>query len=185
MTVSWGPADVALGSVRGPAYVRDVASEGTRFERVAKLLLGRDQVADDVEGDVRSAAVLWLAEAEADLDAIGPAIAAGRYRVAYNAAYDTFRHAAEAVIHASGYRVLSGRGAHEATFALAAAILEDEPTDVFEAANASVIRNTRNGLEYLDPTRPVAVTEADARWAEDLARRAVAACSTYVERTSG
>ena len=88
-----------------------MASEGIRFERVAKLLLDRNQIADDVEGDVRSAAEQWLAEAEADLDAIEPAIAAGRNRVAYNAAYDTFRHAAEAVIHASGYRVLSGRGA--------------------------------------------------------------------------
>lgn len=162
-----------------------MASEGSRFVRVANLLIGRGQVADDVEGDVRSAAVQWLAEAEADLDAIEPAIAAGRYRVAYNAAYDTFRHAAEAVIHASGCRVLSGRGAHEATFALAAAILDDEPTDVFEAASASVIRNTRNGLEYLDPERPVAVTEADARWAEGLARRAVDAASSYVEVSSG
>ena len=162
-----------------------MASEGSRFERVANLLLGRGQVADDLEGDVRSAAAQWLAEAEADLDAIEPAIAAGRCRVAYNAAYDTFRHAAEAVIHASGYRVLSGRGAHEVTFALAAAILDDEQTDVFEATSASVIRNTRNGLEYLDPGRPVAVTEADARWAEDLARRAVDACSTYVAGSSG
>jgi len=162
-----------------------VVSEGTRFERVAKLLLGRDQVAEDVEGDVRAAAVQWLAEAEADLDAIGPAVAASRYRVAYNAAYDTYRHAAEAVIHASGYRVLSRRGAHEATFALAAAILDGEPTDVFEAASASVIRNTRNGLEYLDPDRPVAVTEADARWAEDLARRAVDAAATYVGASPG
>lgn len=171
--------------VRGARYVRAVVSEGNRFERVTKLLLGRDQVADDVEGDVRSAALQWLAEAEADLDAIDPAIDAGRFRVAYNAAYDTFRHAAEAVIHTSGYRVLSGRGAHEVTFALAAAIFDDEPTDVFEAANASVIRNTRNGLEYLDPDRPVAVTEADARWAEDLARRAVDAAATYVGASPG
>ena len=89
------------------------------------------------------------------------------------------------MIHASGYRVLSGRGSHEATFALAAVILDDESTDVFEAASSSVIRNTRNGLEYLDPGRPVAVTEADARWAEDLAGRAVEACSTYVAGSSG
>jgi hypothetical protein len=49
---------------------------------------------------------------------------AERSRLAYNAAYDICRHAAEAVNTSGGYRVTAAAGAPEATFALAVAFLQ-------------------------------------------------------------
>lgn len=159
-------------------------SGASRLERVSQLYFSRDQIADDVVGDRRATAAHWLEEAKADLEAVEPAIERSRFRVAYNAAYDVYRHAAEAVVHVAGFRIRSGPGSHEVTFELAAAVM-DGRSDVFESASAAPIRMTRNGLEYLDADRPVEVTAQDARWALQLAERAVSEASTFVAEVSG
>lgn len=43
---------------------------------------------------------------------LDPILAAGQWRVAFNTAYDIYRHAAEAVDLAAGYRILAAPGAH-------------------------------------------------------------------------
>lgn len=107
-----------------------------------------------------------------------PIIKAAQWRVAYNTAYDIYRHAAEAVDLHAGYRILASPGAHGATFALAAAVMA-EASDVFAAVNASTMSATRNKLEYVDVDQSTEVTEDDARWAAQLAERAVADVTAF------
>jgi hypothetical protein len=99
--------------------------------------------------------------------------------VAFNTAYDIYRHAAEAVDLATGYRVLASPGAHAATFALASAVLGDAG-DVFDTMNATTMTGTRNKLEYLDADQSTEVDENDARWAAQLAGRAVDDASSFL-----
>lgn len=94
-------------------------------------------------------------------------------------AYDIYRHAAEAVDLAAGYRVLASPGAHAATFALASAVLGGA-TDAFDTVNATTMTGTRNKLEYLDADQSTEVNEDDARWAAQLAERAVADASSFL-----
>ena len=143
-----------------------------RLDRVVKMFLARSNISDDIEGDVRATCRAWLDRASDELAVLDPILLGGQWRVAYNTAYDIYRHAAEAVDLSAGYRILASRGAHAATFALASAVL-DGRSDVFDSSNASTMTGTRNKLEYLDSTSTVEVTEDDARWAGHLAVRAV------------
>ncbi len=110
------------------------------------MFLSRGNISDDVEGDTQATALAWLERARSELAVLEPILTTGQWRVAYNAAYDIYRHAAEAVDLAAGYRVLASPGAHRATFALASAV----------------------------------VGEDDARWAVQLAERAVSDASSFV-----
>jgi hypothetical protein len=121
----------------------------------------------------------WLERARAELAVLEPILSAAQWRVAYNTAYDIYRHAAEAVDLDAGYRILASAGAHEATFALASAIMGGA-SDVFDTVNASTMAGTRNKLEYVDVDRSVEVSEEDARWAVQLAERAVADASAFL-----
>jgi hypothetical protein len=113
------------------------------------------------------------------LAVLEPILAAGQWRVAYTTAYDIYRHAAEAVDLAAGYRILASAGAHGATFAVAAAVMGDA-SDVFSSVHASAMIGTRNKLEYLDADASTEVAEDDARWAVQLANRAVADALSFV-----
>ncbi len=53
-------------------------------------------------------------------------------------------------------------------------------SDVFDGANASTMTGTRNRLEYLDSTTTVEVTEDEARWAAQLAERAVVDAAAFL-----
>jgi hypothetical protein len=55
-----------------------------------------------------------------------------------------------------------------------------DASDVFNSVHASVMTGTRNRLEYLDATASAEVTEADARWAVQLATRAVTDAASFV-----
>src|SRR5690606_10716907 len=108
-----------------------------------------------------------------------PILSAGQFRVAYNTAYDIYRHAAEATDLAAGFRVLASPGAHAATFALASAVLGDA-SNAFATVNATTMTATRNRLEYLDADA-IEVSEDDARWAAQLAVRAVETVSSFLD----
>jgi hypothetical protein len=99
--------------------------------------------------------------------------------VAYNTAYDIYRHAAEAVDLVAGYRILASAGAHRATFVLAEAVMDDA-SDAFSSVNAATMTGTRNKLEYPDVDTAAEVSEDDARWAVQLAVRAIADASSFV-----
>ena len=150
-----------------------------RLSRVVEMYRRKGIISDDVDGDLRATAVDWLAQARDELDALEPLLGASQWRVAYNTAYDIYRHAAEAVVLASGYRVRAAPGAHEATFAVAHAII-GEAGEVFSGQTAGTMRTTRNGLEYIDPDRPTEVDEESSRWAAQLAERAVADVSAFL-----
>jgi hypothetical protein len=143
------------------------------------MFRNRGNISDDIEGDVRATARAWLERAREELAVLEPIVAAGQWRVAYNTAYDIYRHAAEAVDLAAGYRILASAGAHGATFALAAAVMGDA-SDVFSSVRASTMTGTRNKLEYLDVDTSAEVSQDDARWAVQLAVRAVADASSFV-----
>lgn len=150
-----------------------------RLSRVVEMYRNRGNISDDVDGDLRATALRWLSQAEDELVVLEPVLAASQWRVAYNTAYDIYRHAAEAVVLEAGFRMLASRGAHEAIFVLAGAVMGGS-SEVFADQTAGVIRRTRNGLEYLDIDRPVEVDEDAARWAAQLAARAVADASAYL-----
>jgi hypothetical protein len=150
-----------------------------RLARVVAMFRSRGNISDDVQGDVRATARAWLERAREELAVLEPILAAGQWRVAYNTAYDIYRHAAEAADLAAGYRILASAGAHGATFALADAVL-GEISNVFASVHASVMNGTRNKLEYLDASTSSEATEDDARWAVQLATRAVADASLFV-----
>lgn len=133
-------------------------------------------VVERVDGDFSATARGWLGAAEAELAGVVALLEARQWRLAYNAAYDICRHAAEAVNTSGGYRVTAAAGAHEATFALADALLSGS-SDVFSAVSAGTARQKRNSLEYIDLGRPAEVDEVEARWASSLAQRAVAAAA--------
>jgi hypothetical protein len=150
-----------------------------RLARVVEMFRNRGNIDDDIEGDVRATAQAWLARAREELAVLEPILAAGQWRVAYNTAYDIYRHAAEAVDLVAGYRILASAGAHTATFALAAAVMGDA-SNVFSSVNASTMTGTRNKLEYLDVDSSAEVNEDDARWAVQIAVRAIADASSFV-----
>ena len=143
------------------------------------MFRSRGNIADDVQGDTHPPALAWLERARQELEVLEPILATGRWRVAYNTSYDIYRHAAEAVDLDAGFRVLASAGAHGATFALASALMGDA-SDVFASVNASTMTGTRNRLEYVDVERFVEIEEGDARWAAQLAKRAVVDVSSFV-----
>lgn len=55
-----------------------------------------------------------------------------------------------------------------------------DASDVFSSVHASTMTATRNKLEYLDIDTSTEVTEEDARWAVQLATRAVTDASSFV-----
>jgi len=150
-----------------------------RLSRVVEMFRSRGNISNDVEGDVHATALDWLERARRELAVLEPILAASQWRVAYNTAYDIYRHAAEAVDLDAGYRVLASAGAHGATFALASAVMGDA-SDVFDTMNASTMSGTRNKLEYVDVDQSTEVSEDDARWAVQLAERAVADVSAFL-----
>jgi hypothetical protein len=81
-----------------------------RLARVVEMFRSRGNIGDDVQGDVRVTARAWLERAREELAVLEPILAAGQWRVAYNTAYDIYRHAAEAVDLAAGYRILASAG---------------------------------------------------------------------------
>lgn len=155
-----------------------------RLDRVVAMFTERGNISDDTTGDVHKTAKEWLDRARAELAVLEPILSAGQWRVAYNAAYDIYRHAAEAVDLVAGYRILASKGAHVSTFALASAVLEGQ-SDVFDTVTASRMTGTRNSLEYLDAANPVDVDEEAARGAGQLAERAIEAATSFLKRSSG
>ena len=103
-------------------------------------LYGARGLLERVEGDAHRAASQWLARARDDLDGVVTPIAGASYRLAYNAAYDTMRHAAEAVVRAAGARVTSSPGTHEAVFALANALASEHAPGAFSGTRAGTSR---------------------------------------------
>jgi hypothetical protein len=135
-----------------------------------------------VQGDTAATAEAWLAQAKEDLAGIGALVEGQSYRLAFNAAYDTMRHAAEVVVLRAGGRVTAAPGGHEAIFVLADALAADEAPDVFSGSRAGVSRRKRHSLEYISDS-PVEVNEADAREVLQWATEAVTAASSFLSRS--
>lgn len=150
-----------------------------RLRRVIEMLVRKGNISDDVGGDLRATALDWLERARRELAVLDPILSAGQWRVAYTTAYDIYRHAAETVDLAAGYRIRASPGAHAATFALAAAVLDGRSV-VFDASTASTFAGMRHQLEYLDVDSSSEVTEGDARWAAQVAERAINEVSSFL-----
>lgn len=155
---------------------------GNRLSHVVSLYEGRGLL-ERVEGDTSSAAAAWLGQARQDLSGVGTLVDGQSFRLAFNSAYDTMRHAAEAVVLKAGGRVTSAAGAHEAVFALADALAGDETPDIFAGPRAGQSRLKRHNLEYVGDN-PVSVNEKDAREALQWATDAVEAAESFLSRSS-
>ena len=156
--------------------------DAERLGRLAALYEQRGTL-ERLEGDTAAAASSWLAEAADELQGVQGLIEGGSFRLAFNAAYDIMRHAAEAVLERAGGRVTATQGAHEAVFALADALRGDDAPGVFAGQRASISRLKRHSLEYISDN-PASVDEADAREALQWATECVAAAEPLVARPS-
>lgn len=139
--------------------------------RVISLFEGRGQL-DRLEAAGADAARACLERAKERLSASYVLIDAGLWESAFTTAYDAFRTAADAVVLSLGYRVPATPGGHRIATDLAHAGMQPD-TDAFAPAGAERFRQGRHESEYFDPARPVDKTEADARWAVELADRAI------------
>lgn len=149
-----------------------------RLGRLVDLYTSRGR-AEKVEGDFSDTARQWLAKTADELSGVQALLAASQWRLAANAAYDVCRHAAEAVVTKIGLRITNAQGAHEATLELANAIL-GEASDAFSYDSAQRLRQKRNSLEYIDLDRSADVSEAEARWAYEVAEKAVRAAEAFL-----
>lgn len=156
--------------------------DADRLRRTVELYEGRGTL-EHLEGDTSHTAETWLAAAAAELNGVSGLIDAGSYRLAYNAAYDIMRHAAEAVLEKAGGRVTATQGAHEAVFALADALTGDASPGAFAGQRANVSRLKRHSLEYISDS-PVSVDEEDAREALQWATECVATAEAFVAEAS-
>ncbi len=152
-----------------------------RFERLVNLYTNKGLL-EGVDGDAYSAAIQRLRLASDDLDGVRVLLEGGSLRLAYNAAYDTLRHAAEAVVRGAGGRVTSGLGTHEAVFALADALVKGYDDEVFAGTRATTSRLKRNSLEYPEDN-PVSVDESDAEEVLQWASDAIKAAEAFLSRS--
>lgn len=153
--------------------------DADQLARVVDLFERRSTL-ERLEGDTASAAQAWLEEAAAELQGIPGLIDGGSFRLAYNAAYDIMRHAAEAVLEKAGGRVTATPGAHEAVFALAEVLVGDAAPGVFAGKRANVSRLKRHSLEYISDN-PASVNEGDAREALQWATECVYAAEAFIK----
>jgi len=154
---------VALPSLR--------AVDHERARRALDLFERRGDV-EPIEGDVAAAAWVCLDRAKARGTAAALLVDAGLWDPAFTSAYDAYRSAADAVVLCLGYRVPAVAGAHRISCDIAAATVGAGPGP-FSPASAERFRRERHTSEYFDPEHPVEKVEADARWALDLAGRAL------------
>ncbi|PZS25699.1 MAG: hypothetical protein DLM59_19730 [Pseudonocardiales bacterium] len=147
-------------------------------DRVIALFEGRGQL-DRLERVDAADARACLERARERLSAASLLANAHLSESAFTSAYDAFRTAADAVVLFLGYRVPATQGGHRIATDVAHAAIQPE-SQVFAPAGAERFRQGRHESEYFDPARPVDKTAADATWAVDLARRAIAAVAAAI-----
>jgi hypothetical protein len=152
-----------------------------RLSRLIKMYEDKGTL-ERVQGDTASTAAAWLVQAKDDLEGVRTLVEGESYRLAFNAAYDTMRHAAEVVVQRAGGRVTSAGGGHEAVFALADALIGEDDSGAFVGSRAGPSRLKRHNLEYISDS-PVAVNEADAREVLQWATEAVTAAASFLARS--
>jgi hypothetical protein len=150
--------------------------ERERAARVLAMFERRGEI-EPLAGAGLPAAEACLARARDRLAAADLLLGADLWESAFTNAYDAYRMAAESVVLGLAYRVPAVPGAHRITIDIAQAAVRGQ-TDVFAGATADRFRAGRHEAEYFDPDRPVEKTEADARWALDKARVAIAAVAS-------
>ena len=139
--------------------------------RVIELFESRGQL--DALGDAgASAARACIDRASERLRAASVLADAGLWESTFTTAYDAYRTAADAIVLRLGYRVPATPGGHRIATDIANAALQAD-TDAFAPAGAERFRQGRHESEYFDPARPVDKTADDARWAIDLASKAI------------
>jgi hypothetical protein len=141
--------------------------------RAIGLFEGRGQI-DRLEHADASTARACLDRAKQRFSAASLLIDAELWESAFTTAYDACRTAADAVVLLLGCRVPATQGGHRIAADVAHAALHLD-TEAFTPAGAERFRQGRHESEYFDPTRPIDKTGADARWAVDLAGRAIEA----------
>lgn len=153
------------------AYVEVMDADAAA--RVIALFEGRGQL-DRLEHANASDASACLGRANERLSASSVLIEAKLWESAFTNAYDAYRTAADAVVLFLGYRVPATAGGHRIATDIAHATIHSE-SDAFAPVGAERFRQGRHESEYFDPARPIDKTAADARWAFELAARAIEA----------
>jgi HEPN domain len=141
--------------------------------RVIEHFEGRGQL-DRLEHADAKAALACLDRANERLRAASLFADAELWEPAFTTAYDAYRTAADAVVLLLGCRVPATQGAHRIATDVAHTALKSD-SEAFSPAGAERFRQGRHESEYFDPTRPVDKTEADTRWAIEMATGAIGA----------
>lgn len=157
-------------------YPRGVDAEGAA--RVIAVFEGRGQL-DRLEQVDVSSAHICLDRARARLAAASLLMEAELWESVFTTAYDAYRTAADALVLFLGFRVAATAGAHRIATDIAHGALQST-TEAFAPAGAERFRRGRHESEYFDPACPVDKTAADARWAVDLAGRAIDAVAAAI-----
>ncbi len=147
-------------------------------DQVVDLFVGRGQL-DRVSSADDAAVRACLDRAVQRLRAAEVLQEAVLWESAFTTAYDAYRTSADAVVLMFGHRVPATHGGHRIATDIAHAALQMS-TAAFAPASAERFRQGRHESEYFDPDRPVEKTEADTRWAIELASDAIGAVTAAI-----
>lgn len=150
------------------------------MDKVIRLFAGRGQL-DQLDHADAATARVCLERAKERLSAASVLIRSQHWESSFTTAYDAYRTAADAVVLYLGYRVPATQGGHRIATDIAHAAMRAD-TLAFAPTSAERFRQGRHESEYFDPARPVDKTPADARWAVELAGKAVAAVEQAISR---
>lgn len=153
----------------------------TTGERTVNYLIERGKLEELGDADLESAAATALDRASKRLRTAAAGLDAGDIDGAYSAAYDAYRMAAESLLVRQGLRGTGGEGSHVTVEDAVSAQFADL-VPAFGKATFERMRRTRHAAQYFDPSSPP-IDHADAEWALDTSRLAVAGTTEVMAST--
>jgi hypothetical protein len=148
-------------------------SDSERGKRTIAYLIDRGRLEGITVEDTAATAETLVGRATRRLETTAAAaLSGGDIDGAYVAAYDAYRMAAEALLAWQGMRATGGEGSHMTVEdAVSAQFATGIPA--FLKPTFERFRRTRHSAQYFDPDA-APITEADARWAIEKAKAALA-----------
>jgi hypothetical protein len=136
-----------------------------------EYLLERGRLARLAPGGADESADAILERAGQRLATSRAALAGGDVHGSFVNAYDAYRMGAESLLARQSLRATGGDGAHLAVEDAVSSQFAEQ-IETFAKPTFDRFRRQRHAAQYFDPGQPE-VTEADARWAIDLANDAL------------
>jgi hypothetical protein len=150
-------------------------------ERTVEFVLERGRLEPIEVPDLKAQADALLQRASLREATAGKALEVGDIDGAYVAAYDAYRIGAETLLACQSLRATQGEGSH---VTVEDAVSAQFGGDIAAYAKPTFerLRRTRHTAQYFDPSTP-SLTRADAEWALEKARLAVAGAKALLSTT--